>query len=291
VGVLRQRLISAVDLVVRRRAQRLGRTLLELDYRPNDRNVPRYTEPHPGLERIIAAGEAGYAQSLAVIAGYAESLAAIDLVGRDAIEPSWSNPFLPGLDAAALYAALRSRQPARYLEIWSGNSTKFAARARRDEGSVTRITSIDPAPRSEIDALCDEVIRAPLEAAPSTVWESLAAGDVVFMDGSHRVFMNNDAVVFFLDIVPNLPAGVLVGIHDIFLPYDYPTEFADRYYSERYLLAAWLLGGAPVRITLPAAYVCAHMPAQVDELWRSSPELIHVPPHGGAFWFETSQAQ
>lgn len=50
--------------------------------------------------------------------------------------------------------------------------------------------------------------------------------DVVFLDGSHRVFMNNDASVFFLDGLPRLPPGVLVGVHDIFLPEDYGPDAA-----------------------------------------------------------------
>ena len=57
--------------------------------------------------------------------------------------------------------------------------------------------------------------------------------------------MNSDATVFFLEILPRLPGGVLVGIHDVFLPYDYPRDYADRYYSEQYLLAAHLIAGNP----------------------------------------------
>ena len=121
----------------------------------------------------------------------------------------------------AIYSFLRSRRPATYLEIGSGNSTKFAARARQDGRLDTKIVSIDPSPRAEVDALCDEVIRSPFELADLSVLDRLVPGDIVFFDGSHRVFMNSDVAAFFLDAVPRLPAGVLIGVHDIYLPDDY----------------------------------------------------------------------
>ena len=119
------------------------------------------------------------------------------------------------------------------------------SRARRDGGLSTHLTSIDPAPRAEIDALCDEVIRAPLEGADLGILGRLQPGDMLFFDGSHRVFMNADTVAFFLDVLPALPPGVIVGVHDIRLPDDYPPEFAERWYSEQYLLACWLLAESP----------------------------------------------
>ena len=154
-----------------------------------------------------------------------------------------------------------------------------------DGALQTHITSIDPAPRAEIDAICDLVIRAPLEQASLEVFDGLAPGDVVFMDGSHRVFMNNDVAAFFLEDLPNLPAGVLVGIHDIYLPFDYPADIADRYYSEQYMLAAYLLGGPPVKLVLPAHLVFTTLPEHIAAVWEA-PAFRGVEPHGVAFWLE-----
>ena len=66
----------------------------------------------------------------------------------------------------------------------------------------------------------------------------LSAGDMVFIDNSHRAFQNSDVTVFFTEVLPALPAGVAYGIHDIFLPDDYPAGWSDRFYNEQYLLAA-----------------------------------------------------
>lgn len=115
---------------------------------------------------------------------------------------------------------------------------------------------MDPQPRAEIDSICDEVIRSRVEEVDPSVFRVLGQGDVLFVDNSHRVFMNSDATAVFLDILPTLPAGVFVHFHDIFLPADYPPEIRLRYYSEQYLLAAYLLGGrGTIDIVLPNAFI------------------------------------
>ena len=80
----------------------------------------------------------------------------------------------------------------------------------------------------------------------------------MFVDNSHRLVTNSDATVVLLELLPRLPGGVLVGIHDIVLPHDYPPGWNERFYSEQYSLAAFDLGGhMGYRIEL-AAYYCNH---------------------------------
>lgn len=268
-----------------------GGFYVNLDYPPTVENAPRYGHGRPSnsrLEGLVRAQAPGYAPTLETIAGYADELSRIEVTASDPREPSWVNGMISGLDGASFYALMRDHRPARYLEIGSGNSTKFVARACRDGGLGTRVISIDPHPRAEVDELCDEVVRKPLEGADLSVFGEVEAGDVVFFDGSHRVFMNSDVAVFFLDVLPELPAGVLVGIHDIYLPDDYPADIAERYYSEQYMLAAYLLGGAEVEIVLPAwwASTDSQLGGMLDGLW-SRPGLEQVDRHGVSFWFTT----
>jgi predicted O-methyltransferase YrrM len=269
---------------------------IELDYAPSASNEPRWGYDRPSHARLRALlGRHGktYERELQGVARHVEALRRIPVRAEDAgpEDPAWINGFLPGLDAALLYGLLREHQPARYVEIGSGNSTKFVARARRDGGLGTHLTSIDPMPRAEIDELCDDVIRAPLEGVDLGVLGRLQPGDMLFFDGSHRVFMNADTVAFFLDVLPQLPPGVLVGVHDIRLPDDYPPEFAERWYSEQYLLACWLLAeSARVKPVFAAAFVSRHtsLGGLLDELW-STPGFEAVERHGDAFWFRTGQ--
>lgn len=277
-------------LAVRAASRLTRRVYIGLDYPPTAEAVPRYgygRPSHAGLRELLARHDAEYRETLDMIGSYRSELQAIRLHSDDPAQPSWINGYLPGLDSAAIYSFLRSRRPATYLEIGSGNSTKFAARARHDGRLDTRIVSIDPSPRAEVDALCDEVIRSPFELADLSVLDRLRPGDVVFFDGSHRVFMNSDVAAFFLDVLPRLPAGVLIGVHDVYLPDDYEPAVAERYYSEQYMLAAYLLaGGEHIKPVLPAMYLsrAAQFDADLNKLW-AAPEFMGVDRHGGAFWF------
>lgn len=180
----------------------------------------------------------------------------IDVEPRDAVEPFWKQNWFPPLDGMSLYAVLAHYKPRRYLEIGSGNSTKFACRAIREHGLATRVTSIDPHPRAEIDRISHDVVRQGLETVDLSVLDGLAPNDVVFFDGSHRSFQNSDVTVFFIDVLPRLRSGVVVGIHDIFWPGDYPEAWLDRFYNEQYLLGAYMLAQ---KESFPLIFACNWM--------------------------------
>jgi hypothetical protein len=203
-------------------------------------------------------------------------------------EAAWIGvPFAP-FDTAALYTLVGHYRPRLYLEIGSGISTAFARRAIRDHGLGTRIVSIDPEPRASIDAICDEVVRDGLETCDLKLFDALAPGDILFLDGSHRVFMNSDVTVFMIDILPRLKPGVIVHVHDITLPWDYPDMFVNWYWSEAYILAAYLIGARDrLKPVLPTAWIC-RMP-QFSQ-WFDRP-LVDLDPFndgwrgGGSMWF------
>lgn len=153
---------------------------------------------------------------------------------------NWKNYYIPALDALSLmWAAACARST--FVEIGSGNSTIFIRRSIEYNGSKTRLVSVDPYPRVEIDSLCDEIVRQPLEQMDLALFEQLQPGDVLFVDNSHRSFMNSDVTVVMLDILPRLRPGVLVGFHDIFLPFDYSEAWSGWAYNEQYLLGSYLL--------------------------------------------------
>ena len=226
---------------------------------------------HPEILAMVEKNRASYAERLA---GFVEldQLSAIPVHGqKSGRTPYWDNGWLPALDGLALYGLLAERNPRRYLEVGSGNSTKFARRAIDDHCLRTAVTSIDPQPRALVDTLCDNVIRERLEDVAVDVFAGLEADDIVFLDGSHRVFTGSDVTVFFLEILPLLRPGVLVHIHDILLPRDYPPEWRYRYYSEQYLLAAFLLAQpARFEVVLPNAFIDGdeQLRGLLDPLWQ-----------------------
>lgn len=180
----------------------------------------------------------------------------LDRLGRRASapgEPFWGNRWFDGGDARAAYGIVAALAPARIIEIGSGNSTMFIRRALKDFNLPCQLTSIDPAPRAEIDALCDTVIRRSVLEVDLDLFGTLRAGDILFHDGSHLTFNGTDTVRLFLEILPQLAPGVLVHIHDICLPYEYIKAFDRRGYSEQYMLAAALLFADQFEVLLPVA--------------------------------------
>lgn len=198
---------------------------------------------HPRLTEIIFRQRAEYGRRIEHLLTLAEHFAAIP---KDAAEddpaPRWMNPWFTAMDGIMLTGMLARHDPRLLIEIGSGNSTKFARHAITQRKLRTKIVSIDPQPRAEVDRLCDEVIRAPAESVDQGLFSRLKAGDILFIDSSHRSLENSDVTALFLEVLPELPPGVIVHVHDVYLPYDYPPAAEGLMYNEQYLLAALLLG-------------------------------------------------
>lgn len=181
-------------------------------------------------------------------------------------------------------------KPKKYIEIGSGNSTKVARKAIKENNLTTEITSIDPCPRASIDHLADKVIRKPLENIPDYkfIIDSLEENDVLFIDNSHSVFPNSVATICFLDILPYLKKGVIVHIHDVYLPYDYPQFMCDRFYNEEYVLAAFMLANPEKYKTILPNYFISEdkeLSNIIAPIWNH-PNLENVERHGGSFWLQ-----
>jgi hypothetical protein len=257
---------------------------------------PRYGHgkpPHKGLYDVIRSGNDTYAAFLRRITDHSEALQEIRRADTetDANQPAWNNGFLPGLDIAAIYTMLAVHRPKKYVEVGSGNSTKVAYKAKKDQQLTTEIVSIDPYPRAEIDHLADKVIRKPFEDVGYQEILALEANDILFIDNSHRVLPNSDATVFFLEILPLLKPGVIVHIHDIYLPYDYPQFMCDRAYSEQYMLAAFVLANpGKYRTLLPNYYISedAELKQLLAPLWDHK-NLEGVERHGGSYWLQIGE--
>ena len=266
---------------------------IHLDYKVEVK--PRYyssDRPHVLLHELINANRDLYQANLQYFLGFKETIQSIkdSTIETDENNPSWNNGFLPGLDIVALYGFIRKYEPKRIVEIGSGNSTKVARKAIREGNLHTQIVSIDPFPRASIDHLADKVIREPFEklADISFILESLNEGDILFIDNSHRVFPNSDALICFLELFPYLKKGVIVQLHDIYLPYDYPQFMCDRFYNEQYMLAAFILSNPKrYQTILPNYFISedSELSATISPLWNH-PQLSNVEKHGGSYWFE-----
>jgi len=256
-----------------------------LDYKVEQR--PRYghgAPPHQRLYDLISSEDEGYAERLVKMLDYA-----VDIRGLGGASGfRWDNGYLPGLDVIALYYMIASSKPRYYIEIGGGYSTLVADMARQKYSKSTRITSIDPAPRADVIQVADVVIQRTLETADLSIFDQLSDGDILFVDNSHRILPNSDSTVFFLEILPRLSPGVIIHIHDVYWPYDYPQFMCDRFYSEQYALGVALLSNpAMYEILLPNYYISEdpHLSDIMAHIWNY-PELEKVEKHGGSFWMK-----
>jgi len=284
---------AALGQTALRISERLGGGhAIRLEYPPPDVERQRFGWGNPSnaaVSALLLRNADRFRTAMDTIATYGGDLRRIADTPEAAHEPHWSQVWFTGVDAAALYSFVRARRPGRYHEIGSGNSTLFAARAVRDGGLATRILSVDPEPRADVESVCTETIRARLQDADVSRVAAMESGDVLLVDSSHYALTNSDVVTFFLDVMPALPSGVLIGIHDVFLPDDYPWWLSDRWFSEQYVLAAWLLGAAGrANVLLATHFVATHPPlrAELDAMWeRAGPRGVRA--YGSCLWMET----
>lgn len=202
--------------------------------------IPARRPPYPAFEALFAAHRADFQAVLDAVGRYGDLLAAL---GGEPPEPRWQQDWFPRLDGAVAYTLVRERAPRRIVEIGSGHSTRFMARAIRDGGLQTRLTAIDPRPRADIGRLAIDHIAATAQEAGLAPFAALEAGDLLFVDSSHVMMPGSDVDMVLMRVLPILPPGVLVHVHDILLPDDYPEDWAWRGYNEQQAVASLLVGG------------------------------------------------
>ena len=205
----------------------------------------------------------------------------------------WKNNFWENADALFQYGLVRSRRPKRYVEIgcgWSSLLLKKALAHNAEEGHHTRVTLIEPFPNQAIFKHLPrdwKIHRAILQRASFEVFDQLEAGDFLFYDGSHCSKVASDVNWFFFKILPRLKPGVIIHIHDISLPQEYPPPWIfDRgqTWNEQYVLQAFLMHNQAYKILVANRYLFCHRPDELEKLFQKI-----QPVHGSSFWMQKSQ--
>lgn len=177
---------------------------------------------------------------------------------------SFDNEYFTCPDAEVLYAMVQLYCPRNIIEVGSGNSTLLFRQAITDARIDTCLVSIDPYPRREITQYSDEVIPDRVEKLHDlNRFDGLKANDILFIDSSHEVKAGNDVLFLFLEILPSLQPGVLIHIHDVFLPYEYPRFWVmaeKRNWPEQYFIQALLQGSAHYEVLWAGHYHQRNLP-------------------------------
>ena len=190
-------------------------------------------------------------------------------------------------DGLVLHAMIDHVGPRRIVEIGSGFSTLLMCEINRmqADGRIV-IDCIEPFPRdflraSDIGVRLHEI---PVQSAPLSLFSSLEAGDILFVDSSHVSKTGSDVNTILFDILPGLADGVIVHVHDIFLPFEYPKHWVideRRSWNEQYLLRALLMDSRRYRPLFGAAYAAHACP---DALAAITRPLGLNDMTGGSFW-------
>jgi hypothetical protein len=176
----------------------------------------------------------------------------------------YKNDWFSYSDAIFLYCFLRKYAPKKIIEVGSGFSSAVmldtidSAFTHRPE-----IIFIEPYPDRLTSLLREEdrkkvkLIDKKIQDVPINIFSTLGAGDLLFIDSSHVVKCGSDLQLLMFEILPCLQPGVFVHFHDVFYPFDYPSEWLKegRYWNENYFLRAFLSYNSEWRIVFFNTYV------------------------------------
>jgi SAM-dependent methyltransferase len=196
----------------------------------------------------------------------------------------FENPMFSGTDALALYGMLRHFKPGRVLEVGSGFSSRVTAKAMLANGSG-ELTCIEPYPqevlRQGFPGL-KQLIEKGVQQVDLDVFQELEQSDVLFIDSSHVVRVGGDVDFLFLEVLPRLRPGVIVHVHDIYLPLPGRRDWVmeeRRFWNEQQLLQAFLICNDDFEVLFANAYANRKFPDQLKAAFPSSPWW-----GGGSFW-------
>lgn len=151
-------------------------------------------------------------------------------------------------DAEYWYQIIRVLKPKKIIEVGSGNSTLLARMAiakNQQENSdyICKHICIEPYEQPWLESLNIEIIREKVEAIEIEFFAQLEENDILFIDSSHMIRPQGDVLFEILQLLPSLNKGVVVHVHDIFSPKNYPWQWLQddiRFWNEQYLLEAFL---------------------------------------------------
>jgi Methyltransferase domain len=244
--------------------------------------------PLPGLD-LNEKGQLALLESF----HYRDELLAIQLVKTPA-EPTkfgYHNATFETGDAEFLYNMIRHFKPRRIVEIGSGNSTlmaRIAVDKNLSEDSQYRCDQIciEPFEQPWLESIGVKIVRQQVERCPDETFTQLQAGDILFIDSSHVIRPQGDVVHEFLYLLGLIQPGVLVHVHDVFTPRDYPARWVlgERWMrNEQYLLEAFLSFNPAFEIIGAVNWLSHH---HRDKLQDACPLLVREPEREpGSFWF------
>ena len=204
-----------------------------------------------------------------------------------------SNGEFESVDAEMLYCMIRHFKPKKIFEIGSGNSTYLSAQAilkNRENSHECQLTAFEPYPNETLKAGFPglaELVTTKIQDVPLSKFDELGENDFLFIDSSHVLKIGSDVQYEYLEILPRLRKGVMVHIHDIFLPAEYPKEWvvgSRMFWNEQYLLQAFLTFNDSFEVLWAGSYLHLKHP---DKLRTAFDTYAGGAP--GSFWIRKTR--
>ena len=223
---------------------------------------------------------------------YNSELESFPLDQTEQLEFYYNNrSFLSG-DAEFLYNIIRYSQPQKIIEIGCGMSTLMAVNAIKKNQEENNNYScehicIEPYENDWLQNIDVKLERKLVEEVDKNLFLSLAENDILFIDSSHVIRPQGDVLFEYLEILPILPSGVIVHIHDIFTPKDYlNTWIIDevRFWNEQYLLEAFLSNQSDFKIIGALNFLTHHYPQELANCCPIFKQQLKREP--GSFWIK-----
>ncbi|MDF2495731.1 class I SAM-dependent methyltransferase [Sphingomonas sp.] len=195
-------------------------------------------------------------------------------------------------DAEILYSMIRLKKPSRVIEVGSGQSTlmaraAIAANLRENSDYSCAHTCIEPYEAPWLENTGVIVVRERVEDLDLSFFSALGPNDILFIDSSHVIRPWGDVLREFHQIVPTDKSGVIVHVHDIFTPFDYPDKWLRedrRLWNEQYLLESFLCYNSEFKL------ICANnwlKQERFDDFNAACPmTAAHPQVRPGGFWFQ-----
>jgi FkbM family methyltransferase len=207
-------------------------------------------------------------------------------VSRSLSDTITSSAFTP-FDISTYYCMIRHMKPKQVLEVGGGSSSLVARAALMQNDEPARLTVIEPFPTPQFknSGIADQLIAEPVQAVSNDYFDTLAAGDILFIDSTHVCSPGSDVTHLYLNILPRLRKGVLVHIHDIWLPNDGPLDWRlnkQILWNEQYLLHTFLLFNSDFEVILSANYPEVKDNEPLKDIYRHHDDLLNGA--SGSFW-------
>lgn len=181
-------------------------------------------------------------------------------VYRNACADNGAEGFGP-MESQILHAFVAARRPARVVQVGAGVATSVMLAAADAHDIPLNLVAIDPYPTPMLQRLAAEgrieLRQEPAQTVDMSVFTDLGPGDLLFIDSTHTVKPGSEVNRLVLEVFPQLKAGVYTHLHDMYFPYDFPPDLAERlfFWNESTLVHAYLINNARTSLLVSGSWL------------------------------------